>query len=689
MSPELHHKVSPDHLRRQAFLYVRQSTLRQVLENTESTKRQYALRDRAVSLGWMLDQIVVIDSDLGQSGADSDREGFKKLVAAVGIGQVGIVLGLEVSRLARSSVDWHRLLEICALTDTLILDEDGLYNPGHFNDRLLLGLKGTMSEAELHVLQARMQGGVRAKAGRGELEIGLPVGLVYTADGKVALDPDRQAQETIRLLFETFRRTGSAGAVVRSFREQGLPFPNRERSGPHQGELVWTPLRRSRALQVLKNPRYAGAFAFGRTRNRRMAGGRTKTSRLGRDEWHTLLLDAHPGYIAWSDYEANQRQLQENAQATGLDRRKSPPREGPALLQGLVICGRCGERMSIRYLIRGARPVPLYMCQKDKSELAVGSCQEVPGMALDAAIGELLVESVSPLALEVVLTVQQELATRAVEAERLRQQQVERAQYATELAQRRFLRVDPDNRLVADSLEADWNQKLRALVAAQTEYEQQREAGDLLLDEAKRTQILSLATDFPRLWADPSTPDRERKRMVRLILEDVTVSRREEILAHVRFRGGATRTLRLPIVDLRRTPADIVEEVGRLLDDHTDGQIAAILNQRGLRPHHGATAFTGKLVGNIRRKYGLVDRFTRFRRAGLLTLGEAADLLDVGAPTIKRWHRDGLLRGHIYNAKGQRLYEPPGPDAPEKHPGQRSYRPNPQPCIDSPAGGAV
>src|SRR2546422_5756007 len=272
MNLEMHNKIAATHLQRQAYLYVRQSTLRQVLENTESTKRQYALRERAVALGWPLDRVVVIDSDLGQSGADSDRLGFQQLVAAVGLGEVGVVLGLEVSRLARSSSDWHRLLEICALTDTLILDEDGLYNPGHFNDRLLLGLKGTMSEAELHVLRARLRGGILSKARRGELETPLPIGFRYDANNRVVLDPDKQVQQTLRTFFQTFRRTGSATGTVRAFREQGLKFPRRARTGPAKDEIIWGELAHSRALWVLHNPRFAGAFFFGRSRQRHSAG---------------------------------------------------------------------------------------------------------------------------------------------------------------------------------------------------------------------------------------------------------------------------------------------------------------------------------------------------------------------------------------------------------------------------------
>src|SRR6266566_2755163 len=512
MNLEMHHKIAATHLQRQAYLYVRQSTLRQVLENTESTKRQYALRERAVVLGWPLDRIVVIDSDLGQSGADSDRVGFQKLVAAVGMGEVGVVLGLEVSRLARSSSDWHRLLEICALTDTLILDEDGLYNPGHFNDRLLLGLKGTMSEAELHVLRARLIGGQRAKASRGELEMKLPIGLVHDSTGKVVLDPDLQVQAALRTFFETFRRTGSAASTVRSFREQGLLFPRRLSSGPHQGELAWGPLLHWRALRALKNPRYAGAFVYGRTQTRRTPHGTERRVQLPREQWHTLIRDAHPGYIAWAEYEENLRRLHDNAQACGADRRHGPPREGPALLQGLTVCGRCGGRMTIRYYVSHREVLPEYVCQREGIEHAQAICQRIVGGALDRAIGELLVETVSPLALEVALAVQDELEARAQEVDRMRRQQVERARYETELAQRRYLRVDPDNRLVADSLEADWNRKLCTLQEAQQQYERQREKDRLAIDEELRTRLHRMATDFPRLWRDPNTPDRERKR---------------------------------------------------------------------------------------------------------------------------------------------------------------------------------
>lgn len=667
MNAEMHHKVTASHLTRSAYLYVRQSTLRQVLENTESTKRQYALRERAVALGWPNDRVVVIDTDLGQSGADSDRVGFQKLVAAVGLAEVGVVMGLEVSRLARSSSDWHRLLEICALTDTLILDEDGLYNPSHFNDRLLLGLKGTMSEAELHVLKARLIGGQLAKARRGELEMKLPVGLVYNAVGAVALDPDNQVQSSLRSFFETFRRTGSATGTVRSFREQGLLFPHRQNSGPHQGELAWNELVHSRALRVLKNPRYAGAFAYGRSRTRRTVDGNDRRHSLPRDQWHTLILDAHPGYITWADYEENLRRLQENAQAYGLDRRHGPPREGPALLQGLVICGRCGGRMTVRYYTSHDQVQPEYSCQAEGIEHARGPCQRVLGGALDAAIGKLLVDAMTPLALEVALSVQNELTARAHELDALRRQQIERARYESELAQRRYLRVDPDNRLVADSLEAEWNHKLRALAAAQEDYE--REQGGATSDaltEVRRAEVLALATDFPALWANPATPNRERKRMVRLLIDDVTLLKTDEVVAQVRFRGGATHTIRLPAprhaLQLRQIAPDVVAEIDRLLDDHTDREIADILNSCGLQPGV-ANRFSPWIIWKVRAKYGFEDRCARLRRQGLLTLEEMARTLGVHPATVMSRRARGQLESVVYNDRGQRLYAAPGEPA--------------------------
>lgn len=670
MMGETHAKVQARHLKRNAYLYVRQSTLRQVLENTESTKRQYALRERAMALGWRLDHVIVIDSDLGQSGASAvDREGFQQLVSEVGLGRAGIVMGLEVSRLARNSTDWHRLLEICALADTLILDEDGVYDPAHFNDRLLLGLKGTMSEAELHVLRARLRGGILNKARRGELEIRLPIGFDYDPAGRVRLDPDVRVQESLRQFFRTFRRTGSATATVKAFRAEGLSFPHRIYRGPQTGELLWSELDHSRALWLLHHPRYTGAFCFGRTRVRKRPNGSCKHQRLPTEEWIALIRDAHPGYITWDEYEQNLQILRDNAQGPAAGRDRGPPREGPALLQGLVICAKCGDRMTVRYHLQGARRVPDYLCQRHGVAHAEPLCQQIVGGELDAAIGRLLVEAVTPVTLEVALAVQKELESRSEESDRLRRQAVERARYESDLARRRYMRCDPDNRLVADSLEAEWNQALRNQTAAQEHYDKQRES-ETGLDDQQRAAILALAKDFPRLWNDPHTADREHKRMARLLIADVTLLKETEVRAQVRFHGGATHTLHLPLPKpawlLRQTPAKVVAEIDRLLEDHTDGEIAALLNGQGLLSGEGKPLHR-LMVRHIRMAYALPSRHDRLQTRGLLTLHEMAQRLNISSDTLKYWRRAGLLKAHKYDDRGGYLFEPPGPDTPIKH----------------------
>jgi DNA invertase Pin-like site-specific DNA recombinase len=649
--------------------------MQQVFENSESTERQYALKQRAVALGWRLDDIVVVDCDQGQSGASAaDRQGFQQLVTEVSMGRAGVVLGLEVSRLARNSSDWHRLLEICALSDTLIVDEDGIYSPCDFNDRLLLGLKGTMSEAELHMLRARLRGGLLNKARRGELTMPLPVGLVYDSASRVVLDPDQQVQNSLRHLFQTFRRTGSASATVKAFRDQKLLFPRRPRSGPGKGELVWGALTHNRTRQVLHNPRYAGAFVFGRHRQHRSPDGRMRPTPLPREQWHTLLLDAHPGYIPWEQYEENQKTLRDNACAHGHDRRQSPPREGPALMQGLVMCGVCGDRMTVRYHSRQGRQLPIYVCQRDRIEYAGRICQHIPGAGIDDALGELLLDTVTPTALEVALTVQDELRRRIDEVDQLHHQRVERAQHEVELARRRFMQVDPDNRLAADALEADWNDKLRAYKESQERYEEQRKELRAELSDEQRAQIAAIAADFPALWRDPKTPHRERKRMVRLLIEDVTIVKRDAISAHVRFKGGATQTLSLPLPpsawQMRQTPQQIVAKINDLLDSHTDGQIASILNDRGHISGCGKP-FNRAMVQKIRRKYNLKSRYQRLRKSGLLTLHEIAEELHVHEQTVKTWRDHGLLLAVPFNDKNECLYPNPGENAPVKQQGTK------------------
>jgi DNA invertase Pin-like site-specific DNA recombinase len=639
--PEL--KVTADHLKRDAYLYVRQSTLRQVAEHGESTQRQYALRDRAIATGWPIERIHVIDRDLGKSGSSAAaRDGFQQLVSEVALGKAGIVMGLEVSRLARNSADWHRLIELCALTATLILDEDGIYDPAGFNDRLLLGLKGTMSEAELHILKARMRGGQINKARRGELEMCPPVGLIYRTDGTIGLDPDAQVQSAIRLVFETFERTGSAIQTLRFFRGQNLLFPRRLRTGLNKGDLLWAPPQHARILQVLHNPRYAGAF----TRTRHRPDGGTSVVKVARADWQFVMPGMHQGYIDWERFEANQRRLADNARAFGGERRSGPAREGPALLQGRVLCGLCGERMSVRYGHEHGCTVPTYVCQETAVRRAGKTCQTVPGKIVDAAVAALLIEMMTPMTLAVTLEVQRELEARAAETDAARRQHVERMRYEAELARRRYMKVDPDNRLVADTLEAEWNDKLRRHADAAEDYERRSKQLATTLSAAARQRILGLAEQLPQIWKDPRVDSRERKRIVRLLIDDVTLIKSQTITAHVRLSGGATRTLvldrPLPIAQIRKFKPELVATVDQLLNQHCDREIADILNRDGWRTWE-SKPFNLKKVAFIRRAYKLASRHERLRGRGMLTTREVAAMFHISKTTVYEWGRQGLL----------------------------------------------
>jgi DNA invertase Pin-like site-specific DNA recombinase len=653
-------QVTAHHLSRLACLSVRQSTLQQVFENTESTSRQYALRERALALGWSEERIVVIDQDLGHSGASTtDRLGFQRLVAEVGLGQVGLVLGLEVSRLARNSSDWHHLLEICALTHTLILDEEGLYDPATFNDRLLLGLKGTMSEAELFVLRARLQGGILNKARRGALKLTLPIGFTYTETDAVVLDPDLQA--SIREVFRSFAHTGSAFTTVRHFRQQHLLFPRRLRPGAHRGELVWAEIEHHDVLRLLHHPAYAGAYVYGRTRTTKTADGKLHIQDVSRANWVVLVRDAHVGYISWEDFERNEAQLALNSQAYA-PKRFSPPREGPALLQGLILCGCCGERMTVRYhQRRGQRIVPDYLCAHKSIERGEPPCQRIPGRELDQAIGALLLERVTPEALALSLAVQEEVIQRADEARRLRHLQVERAQYEAELAQRRYLKVDPDNRLVASVLEAEWNAKLLALEEARAIEERYNQSDQQRVSAQERADIEQVPERFRQFWNDLKTTARQRKRAVRLLIEDVTVRKAEQIVAHIRFKGGAIQTITVPLpppfAQSRLTAPSTLAAMDRLLEQYTDAEVAEQLNAQGYRTFDGLL-FQGTHVYQLRRHHGLADRYARLRAWGMLTAEELAPSYGVTAQTIWRWYPQGRIVGARYNDRGSCLFLP-------------------------------
>jgi DNA invertase Pin-like site-specific DNA recombinase len=628
MSTDQYQKVTAAHLQRDAFLYVRQSSLRQVFENTESTKRQYALRDRAVSLGWPIERVHVIDCDLGLSGASAQaRDGFQHLMSELANGHAGIVLGLEVSRLARNNADWHRLLEVAALTATLICDEDGVYDPAHFNDRLLLGLKGTMSEAELHVLKARLQGGIRSKARRGELELPLPIGLVYHPDGSVILDPDQQIRAAVQLLFETFRQCASATATVKRFRREGWLFPCRIRRGIGKGDLHWVTLEHWRIVDILHNPRYAGAFAYGRTRQVYRVGRKHNAVQLKREDWQVLIRDAHPGYVDWDEFERNQITLKQNVAAFVGSTRGNVPREGVGLLQGRVVCGICGARMRVRYQGVAGKLEPYYVCTEEAVRRAGKTCQSVRGHAIDQAINVLLLESVAPAAIDVALAVEDEIAGRIEQAAAQRAKQLVRARYDAELARRRYLSVDPANRLVADALEADWNERLRELDSRTQEHDRQQQTDQKLLGDEARARIRALAENFPQVWNDERIAPIERKRMVALLIEDVTLAKAQRIAIHVRFRGGRTTSFEIdkpkPIALIRKTLPEVVEKVDALLETCTDRQVAEQLNELGYTNWRGQS-FTHKKVIVIRNAYHLKSRFERLRARGMLSANELA-----------------------------------------------------------------
>ena len=668
--------VTADHLRRLAFLYVRQSSLQQVQDHQESTARQYALKRRALALGWAAERVVVIDEDLGLSGASAaERTGFQRIVADVGLGRVGLVMGLEVSRLARNSSDWHRLLEICALGETLILDEDGLYDPAHFNDRLLLGLKGTVSEAELHVLRARLVGGQLNKARRGELWMRAPLGMVFDAGGTLMLDPDEQVQGAVRLVFDTFDRTGSAGAVVRYFQKQQIAWPRRVHKGPRPGALVFGELERDRVLSILHNPRYAGAYVYGRTRQRKLRlAGQAGYRRLPRDEWKVFLPDAHPGYITWEQFEANQEALHASAQSIGADRRRSAPREGVALLQGLVICGRCGRRMTVRYIVSRGHPEPLYRCQRRGIQRAEPVCQSLPGAAIDRAVSELVLETVTPASIDVAVEVFEELRSRAAEVDRAKRAQIARLREDAELAQRQFLLVRPENRLVADNLERHWNEALQRLAAAEEAYAGADKTRTPPVTPEMKERVAALVADLPRVWNAPRTPARDRKRMLRLLIEDVTLLRDDVVRVSIRWRGGATRRIECPLPltapDLRRTPAAVVEQVRALATEQTDAQIADTLNRQCLRTGTGLL-FSRRRIRMLREAYDINSYAEHLIAARWLTVPQMAQLLDVHPATAKRFAHQGVLRAVRADDKGTILFEPPTGPLPAAHPGKR------------------
>jgi DNA invertase Pin-like site-specific DNA recombinase len=647
-------KITTAHLRRNAFVYIRQSTTAQVEHNRESTERQYRLVERATELGWQRDQVQVVDEDLGVSGSGfTERSGFAHMTAEVALGHAGIVLGLEVSRLARNNVDWYRLLDLCGATDTLIGDGDGIYHPGLFNDRLVLGLKGTMSEAELHVLRARLQGGIRNKAARGELRRGLPVGFVWgEGDGEVLLHPDEAVTGVLRAVFARFAEMGSARQVWLWFRSQQLQFPLQ--SNHHDG-IRWVVPTYTQVHQVLTNPVYAGAYVYGKTRQERYVDEsgkvRKRLRRLPQPEWSIVIPNHHKGFIDWQTFEVNQARI-----ATNTRPRAHEPggavRDGAALLQGIATCGRCGRKLSVYY--SGRNSAPAYHCSGDTIVNGRGEhCLRIGGRLIDGPVATAFLAALAPAGLEASLRAAEQLEGDHDTALAQWRKQVDRTRYEAQRAERRYRAVDPDNRLVARGLEAEWETCLRAVQAAEAELVQREQRRPRELSAAERASVLALGTDIPRVWSAPATTDRDRKELLRTLLEEViVVVDRGKQQAHLtlRWRGGLLSELDIALTRSQpapnRTDEETVELVRRLAVHYPDAVIAGILNRQGRRT---ATelSFTTNRVCSLRTHWS-IPRFEATAepsQGDVLNVHEATRILGVSAATLHRYLNDGIIAG--------------------------------------------
>jgi len=647
-------KITADHLRRCAVVYVRQSSTTQVEHNRESTARQYQLADRATTLGWRRDQVRVIDEDLGISGSGlAERTGFARMTAEVALGQVGIVLGLEVSRLARNNADWYRLLDLCGLTHTLIGDADGIYHPGLFNDRLVLGLKGTMSEAELHVLRARLLGGIRNKAARGELHRGLPVGLVRgEADGEVLLHPDESVRAAIRAVFERFAELGSARRVWLWFRSQSLRFPLHSNTIP---EVRWVAPTYTKIHQVLTNPFYAGVYVYGRTQQTCYLdeGGRLRKriKQRPRAEWPVHIRDHHVGYIEWETFEANQKRLGQNIRPRP-HHSGGAVREGAALLQGIAVCGHCGRRLAVHYT--GRYSTPGYHCAGKNIVNGRGEyCLNVGGVQIDAAVAGAFLAALAPAGLEASLqAIEQFEADHETTLMQFRRD-VERARYNAQRAERRYRAVDPENRLVARGLEAEWERALQELKTAEDELFKRENSRPRSLTREERDSILALGKDLKRVWSASITTDRDRKELLRTLLDDVTLKvERENYNAHLtlRWRGGLFTEIDVPLPRSHpapiRTADDTIDLLRRLAALYPDTVIAGILNRQGRTTATGLS-FTANRVSSLRTNWEIpcFEPKQQEQDGECMTIEKAARALGLAPSTLHRWLNDGFIAG--------------------------------------------
>lgn len=651
-------KIQPYHKEKLAYVYLRQSSIGQVRNNRESTERQYALKDRAELMGWRQHQITVLDNDLGVSGASTDgRKDFKILVADVSMGKVGAVFALEASRLSRSCTDWHRLLEICALTNTLIIDGDGCYNPSDFNDQLLLGLKGSMSQAELHFIKARMNGGKINKAKKGELRFQLPAGYCYDDASRIVMDHDEQVRAAIYLFFKVFKEQGSAFSTSWYFIENNLQFPKRAYGNNWKGKISWGKLTLSRAAAVLNNPSYAGVYGYSRNHREKslLPDGtiRVKTHKLPQSEWQVAIQDHHEGYITWDEYLENQKCLKKN-QCNGIDTLlPGPVREGLALLHGLLLCAYCGRRVTVRYQ-GNAGIKPYYQCNNQNTDLERGYCFHVRCEPIDLNVTQRILSIIEPKQIQIAVAALEELENRQKGMSKQWQLKLQRAEYEVNLAQRRYEEVDPSNRLVAATLENRWNEALSMLDEAKKQYDAHNNSNHLGELLSQKDELLKLTQDFPRIWNAESTSVKDRKRIVRLLIKDITVKvldDRKNATLYIRWQGGATEemTIVLPnLTEIWRYSSEIIEEVRRLALSMPDKEIVRHFHEKGLKTNKG-NQYTRGIIGTMRQKNN-IPSFGKMRKPGELSINELAQKLDVGRDTVCYWIKNGTINTHRYDS---------------------------------------
>jgi DNA invertase Pin-like site-specific DNA recombinase len=664
-------KITDEHLRRQAIVYVRQSTQQQVLEHRESTARQYALADRATALGWPRAAVEVIDEDQGQSGSSAEgRTGFQRLLAEVSSDRVGLILGLEMSRLARSCKDWHALLELCAIYRTLLGDADGLYDPSHYNDRLLLGLKGTMSEAELHILKSRLQQGMWNKAERGEVINHAPIGYVRTPAGDLVLDPDEQVQAVVRLVFEQFPRRGSVQGLLRWLARNDVKMPVRPHFGSNRGELEWRRPNRVTLLNLLHHPIYAGAYRWGHREidPRKKVPGRPTTGRTfnAHDACRVLIQDRFPAYIPWEEFENNQEKLQENS---ALSKMLSAPRHGPSVLAGLVVCGHCGHRMLVGYTNTATTKTLRYRCLRAAIDYGGDECQSLSGATLESLVVERLLQAVSPASLELSLAASADIECERKQLDDHWRQRLARSRYEIDQARRQYAAVDPEHRLVARELERRWDEALRADEQLQADYARFQRACPTQLAAQEREQIIALAQDLPALWHAASTTPEDRQTIARLLLEQVTVTvegNTDRIEAELRWAGGfvSRHTLHRPVQTYEQlwNYKELVTRIDALRAKRkTLSEIAATLNAEGFHPPKRSLRFTKAILGCFLRDRGVrtgpLPRSVTDKQQLQTNEWWLADLaaeLSMPIATLHRWQRVGWIASRKVSAAGGR-----------------------------------